>query len=406
MKTPINNALAQSDLDFANFKPVRANLADYAGSGLIWNTSTKQLESVGTGGTGDAVGVSVNVKEAPYNAAGNGVTDDTTAIQNAINDVFTAGGGTVCFPGGTYLCNGAFDATTNSILKFPYTDLDHPLAIELRGPVGTTSLLNGGPNAATIKSTRAGTGTYPAILAGNAYNGIGIVSTNLFNAVSVYVRNLIFHADASGLSGVRLDGVLWAYVADVVSVSGTSSLSGPPPSAGTVGVWMPNSGEGVLTCCDRVMSASFDIGYRFGEHFYAPRVTAAGCNCGFEFVDANEGSKANLQCLWSPICVRFVGNHHVELFIDTEVGAPGNWYEPTDEISDVNNWGRGLIKYTKVVQNVGPTTDPMSTLGATGLVLFNLNDPVFLGRGTVPPGGTTGQSLKKLSNTDYDVGWG
>lgn len=24
----------------------------------------------------------------------------------------------------------------------------------------------------------------------------------------------------------------------------------------------------------------------------------------------------------------------------------------------------------------------------------------------IPPGGTTGQHLKKLSNADYDVGWG
>ena len=44
-----------------------------------------------------------NVKA--YGATGNGTTDDTTAIQNAINAAEAAGGGQVYFPPGTYLIN-------------------------------------------------------------------------------------------------------------------------------------------------------------------------------------------------------------------------------------------------------------------------------------------------------------
>jgi len=44
----------------------------------------------------------VNVKAAPYNATGDNVTDDTAAIQAAIDAVYTAGGGTVFLPQGNY----------------------------------------------------------------------------------------------------------------------------------------------------------------------------------------------------------------------------------------------------------------------------------------------------------------
>lgn len=38
-----------------------------------------------------------------YGARGDGVTDDTTALQNAVNAAYTAGGGTVFMPPGTYI---------------------------------------------------------------------------------------------------------------------------------------------------------------------------------------------------------------------------------------------------------------------------------------------------------------
>ena len=47
----------------------------------------------------------INVKDAPYSAKGDGITDDTIAIQAAIDVCYNANGGTVYFPEGTYLGN-------------------------------------------------------------------------------------------------------------------------------------------------------------------------------------------------------------------------------------------------------------------------------------------------------------
>ena len=59
----------------------------------------------------------VSVKDAPYSATGDGVTDDTDAINSAI-EICYPGGGTVFFPRGVYLCNGPMTAS-NSILQIP-----------------------------------------------------------------------------------------------------------------------------------------------------------------------------------------------------------------------------------------------------------------------------------------------
>lgn len=48
----------------------------------------------------------VNVKLAPYNATGDGSTDDTAAVQAALTAAKAAGGGTVYFPRGTYCVRG------------------------------------------------------------------------------------------------------------------------------------------------------------------------------------------------------------------------------------------------------------------------------------------------------------
>lgn len=48
----------------------------------------------------------VNVREKPYRAAGNGRTDDTQAIQRALDDTRKRGGGIVFLPAGEYLIAG------------------------------------------------------------------------------------------------------------------------------------------------------------------------------------------------------------------------------------------------------------------------------------------------------------
>lgn len=63
-------------------------------------------------------GLLISVIDLPYNANGDGIKDDFPAINAAINDISKAGGGTLYFPAGKYLCtSGSISPASNMVLQ-------------------------------------------------------------------------------------------------------------------------------------------------------------------------------------------------------------------------------------------------------------------------------------------------
>ncbi len=73
----------------------------------------------------DVIVADLNVKNSPYNAAGDGTTDDTAAFQSALDDAGYMGGGVVWVPSGTYKISGTLIIPYNVTLRGDWKSPDN-----------------------------------------------------------------------------------------------------------------------------------------------------------------------------------------------------------------------------------------------------------------------------------------
>lgn len=115
----------------------------------------------------------INVKDPAYGATGDGVTDDTTAINLAYAAAVTAGGGTIYFPSGTYRTSGSgLNINTNT-------------RVEIRG-YGATLKPDASSTALTVDPGTLGGGAL-----GGTFRGFRIQSTGSQTQTAIKVRNCL-----------------------------------------------------------------------------------------------------------------------------------------------------------------------------------------------------------------------
>lgn len=225
---------------------------------LIFCTDTKKIW-VGDGATAGGVEINDTTYQNLYNvklygAAGDGVTDDTSSIQDAIDACSIGGGGVVYFPPGIYVIIGGLsvDYSSGSASQIDFLGTGKHTSRLLLSASGTEDLLTFDCWRTAARSFRID-GLGFSLSSGTGGNGIVIK-----NGSRGEISNCYVYGFSSG-AGVKMD-------ADTGKNSDLNRIVGTYIGACQDGVWLDCSGVSSSYCdahmisgCRIVSNTQYDI---------------------------------------------------------------------------------------------------------------------------------------------------
>ncbi len=331
-------------LDFVNGQGILVDGAGAAGADLV----TTIVSGAGT--------TTLIVADAAGTTRSGVLTqhDDTVAIQAAIDAVNTTavGGGTIEFPDGTYRCNKALSVAAghgNSIIA-----IIGPAAggaalgnvIKLRGVTSnfvadfTTS---GHSGAIILADRRAGSGTEPSIIYGDAGS-------------SVYFENLTVRTpDNPSLDGFNVYDAYNASMINVVVDTNTGSDVTTQPTNSTTAFRMPKTQNFGLSHMENVLAMGHATGIAFSENSTFVHAVVYSCALALnamEGVVTVSGQVLIYRCAQLINCTASTGAYVDLNFSIQNIAAGGNWYSrggaagTLKDIDDASNRLHGTIRYS------------------------------------------------------------
>jgi hypothetical protein len=303
-------------------------------------------------------GVIFNVKL--FGAKGDGATDDTAAIQAAIDFLNTNNiSGTIFFPVGIYIVAGSLQDTSNSnsqlILPRRTSAM---LSIRLMGPTPVPTIaFKRASQGAVIKSTlTSGTGS---IIGGKVGSGAGwpVAGTSW---CSVTLENLVVRA----IANPTLSGVDFTYIPnnkiincqistneDVISAIGSPPTYGitEPTTTSSYGLKLPPNNIPDQCILDNVQIYGFYTGLLAGELCNIDNTLVVFCKVGVEIPTALHAMRfGRIYLSDCTTLVKFTGgNSYVDmqqLDIEHSAASPA-WAAVVTDIDDPNNYGHGVVRW-------------------------------------------------------------
>lgn len=327
-----------------------------------------------------------------FGAVGDGVTDCTSQIQAAIDFVSASGrDGTIFFPEGTYLVDGAFrqDAAIKNgygiaqlILPTRNLSTQAEISISFLGacpPAPNTNWTSDTPPLSTggsiIKSVKVGASASDAIFSG----GPPLAATWNHTGIRANFENLVFRTyNNPKITPLNLVSVGQASVVNCLFDTGTVLSSITQPQAGSSAVVMPGLSNWALS---RLINCDF-IGYYYGaqwsEHIVVDDARSWLCNYGFQSNGGPHG--CCVRRLLAVGCTgtiaffdqptRLLGPAQVDAE-HTIFGGGRAWQNATVDVVDPGNNARGDMYFCAVLSGTG-TVPMLPPDGAANLTITDV----------------------------------
>jgi hypothetical protein len=316
-----------------------------------------------------------NVKS--YGAVGDGITDDTAAIQALMNTVVANGGGTIFFPAGVYLIAGPLQETSdrNAQLLLPFVpDGQEIVNLTLMGALEPPQALWTGATAnptgraySILKSTLTGASGTASMIAGT--DG----ENEYFNCLTVNLRNLIFETPPNpSFTVVNLLSCLQGDISQIFIFPGTTDLDAlaEPTHTNSYALKLPAVLHSSRTKVDFVSIVGFRTGILIGE---ATDMSAIlwGCVTAIEVPFASHASIiSHLQIVWCAYGLLVAAAHPlIILLLDYEHGNAAYslpWQYGGVDIYDPGNVLKGNARY--IVESAGGGVQPLTKVGGANFL--------------------------------------
>ncbi len=320
---------------------------------LVWDAASGTWIP-GPGGSGSSLPWFNVVTDGT--CVGDGVTDDTVALQAAI-DTATASGtqsAWLYFPPGTYLIGGALQDTGafNGQILLPDVDetTDEQITIRFTGAARPPFAYHGPGDPgdggySIIKSTLTGASGTAAVFSGG--NGTFTFFTN----VSVVVEDLIcLTADNPTLSFWNLSRTQGGAIRDIViaTPSGYAGSTVQPTHSNAYGIKLPQKRDSNYTYVDGLGSFGMYTGILMGELAICRGVILALDMVGIEFGDLDEHLSliVDMHATSVPSVLKATGTAHCDILsYDFETGTGPGWADIVYDLDDASNLLHGHVRY-------------------------------------------------------------
>lgn len=339
-----------------------------------------------------------------FGAVHDGVTDDSAAINAAIDAAYAAKGGTVFFPNGHYIVSGDLINATNSILgpsdislQASYTE--EPLYInflgEAKGSLDTTCTeyvsgvvldARNGPTSGDLNFAVISSGRYTP----TSFNPSGCGLYNIFFSID---SMLILTKDDPAISGINMSNSIGAYIGDDLVVNAQWAETGVPRFAGwgQFGPVLPDSGgKGIIfpqglnnkrIICGSCSVMGFDQGIVAYEHLSMRSPQVGYCRVGLALISAPHMNYGKISSENNNIDILVqAGAAYIDITLDIECGntttSPGAWWTSDYNLVTVSGGMlHGRLNYLSFGGGTITPIDITSNFVFPDLLLTNLATP-------------------------------